>query len=180
MITVCNCPIPTALPDIITGSPCYENFGQIQRLVFWRSGYSLSVASAEIDSVWQDLLDDGIIAVTPYVSGATVAPGAAREYGGGNDTRNGIPIVLGSEYSVFDANLLRQRQEVIVELKKLVCEQLDVIFVNENLQLGYDERAGRVYGFPIAGLFVSDVSLLGYSEAQRNIIRFMLPANWSG
>jgi len=183
MITICICPVPTALPDVITGVPCYQNFGQIQKLVFWRRGnFIASVATAELETTWDALINsigNDKAVVSPFVSGASVTPGEARAYGSGNDVQNGIPIVIGSEFSVFEANILRYDQETITNLKKLACEQLDVIFINENGQFGFDNRGGAFYGFPISGFFVSDLSLPGYSEVGRNIIRFMLPSNWS-
>jgi hypothetical protein len=185
MITVCTCPVPTALPDIIDGAPCYENFGQIQKLVFWRRGKKIaSVATAEIEATWTARLASATAdkaVVSPFIGGASVVPGEARTYGGGNDTKDGIPIVLGSEASTFEARILRIQQEAIAAMKTLACEELDVVFINENGQFGWSDKDGNdtFYGFPIEGLFVSDLALPGYAEPNHNIVRFMLPSGWS-
>ena len=185
MITVCTCPVPTALPDVITGTPCYENFGQIQKLVFWRRGHSIvSVGTAELEATWTALLASttGSKAVpSPFLGGASVVAGEARTYGGGNDTLDGIEIILGSEASTFEGRILRYDQETITALKGLACEQLDVVLINENGQFGWNDADGddTFYGFPIEGLFVGDLNLPGYSEPNHNIIRFKLPSNWS-
>jgi len=185
MITVCTCPVPTALPDIVTGAPCYENFGQIQKLVFWRRGHSIvSVGTAEIEATWTALLASATAnkaVVSPFIGGASVVAGEARTYGGGNDTLDGIEIIMGSEASTFEARILRYDQETIAALKQLACEQIDVIFINENGQFGWSDLEGtdEFFGFPIEGLFVSDLNLPGYSEPNHNIIRFKLRSNWS-
>jgi hypothetical protein len=183
MITLCTCPVPTALPDVITGSLCYQNLGQIQKLIFWRRGnFIASVATAELETTWDTLLNsvgNDKAVVSPFISGAALTPGESRSYGGGNDVKDGIPIVLGGEASIFEANVLRYNQDTITNLKELMCEQLDVLFINENGQIGYNDISGVFYGFPISGLFVSDLALSCYSESNRNVIRFMLPSNWS-
>lgn len=184
MITVCACPVPTMLPDIIEATPCYENFGQIQKLVFWRRGNAFkATASGEVQAVWTAALastTDGKAVVSPFVSGASVVAGEARTYGGGNDTIDGIELILGSEASTFEAMVLRYDQDTIALLKELQCEVLDVIFINENGQFGYSDGGGSTFGgFPIEGLFVGDLNLPGYSEPNRNVIRFKLPSGWS-
>ena len=89
MITIC-CPLPTAIASVVTETTCPTNFGQIQKLIFWRHGNTLAAVScAETESVWTTLLaaaDDTKAIVTPFVSSATLTPGEARQYGGGNDT----------------------------------------------------------------------------------------------
>jgi hypothetical protein len=185
MITVCTCPVPTALPDIVTSAPCYENFGQIQKLVFWRRGKKIvSIGTAEIEATWTARLASATAdkaVVSPFIAGATVVPGEARSYGGGNDTKDGIPILLGGEASAFEARILRYDQETISLLKQLQCEELDVIFINENGQFGWSDKDGNdtFYGFPLEGFFVSDLALPGYAEPIHNMIRFMLPSGWS-
>jgi hypothetical protein len=182
MITVCTCPVPTALPDVVTDTPCYENFGQIQKLVFWRRGNSIaSVATAELEATWTALLASTTAAKavpSPFISGGIVTAGESRQYGSGNEVLDGIPIIVGSESSQFEAMILRYDQDTIATLKELQCEELDVIFINENGQFGYSDTDG-FSGFPIAGLFVSDLTLPGYSEVNRNAIKFMLRPGWS-
>lgn len=185
MITVCTCPVPTALPDIIDGAPCYENFGQIQKLVFWRRGNKIATPTALVtEATWTALLastTDNKAVVSPFIAAAVVTPGEPRSFGGGNDTLDGIPIILGSEASSFESRILRYDQPTIALLKQLACEQIDVILINENGQFGWRDADadGTVYGFPLEGFFVSDLALPGYAEPNHNMLRFMLPSGWS-
>ena len=185
MITVCTCPVPTALPDIIDGAPCYENFGQIQKLVFWRRGKKIATPTALVtEATWTALLASATAdkaVVSPFIAAAVVTPGEPRSYGGGNDTKDGIPIILGAEASAFESRILRYDQPTIALLKQLACEEIDVIFINENGQFGWRDADsdGTVYGFPLEGFFVSDLALPGYAEPNHNMLRFMLPSGWS-
>jgi hypothetical protein len=183
MITVCTCPVPTALPDVVTDVPCYENFGQIQKLVFWRRGKSIaSVATAELEAGWTALLASATAnkaVPSPFISGGSVVAGEPRQYGSGNEVLDGIPIMIGSEFSQFEGMILRYDQETVAALKELQCEELDVVFINENGQFGYSAVGGEFQGFPIAGFFVSDLTLPGYAEVNRNAIKFSLRPGWS-
>jgi len=185
MITVCTCPVPTALPDIIESAPCYENFGQIQKLVFWRRGKKIvSIGTAEKEATWTARLASATAdkaVVSPFIAGGVVTPGEPRTFGGGNDTKDGIPIILGAEASAFEARILRYDQETIAILKTLACEEIDVIFINENGQFGWSnlDNNDTFYGFPLEGFFVSDLALPGYAEPNHNLIKFMLPSGWS-
>jgi hypothetical protein len=139
MITVC-CPKSTTLASAVTTLyPCPQEFGQIQKLIFWRRGNTKTVASALQATTWTAMLT-ATGSTKALVAGFTigkVTPGDAREAGGGNETKNGIPVVIGSSPSVAEFMLIQQDQDVIKQLKKLHCEALDVIFVNENGQFAY-------------------------------------------
>lgn len=180
MITIC-CPLPTAIESILTAETCPVNFGQIQKLVFWRHGNTLAaVACAETESVWTTLLaaaDDTKAIVSPFTSGASLTPGEARSFGGGNDTLDGIEIILGSEPAVFTGRFLQYPTTTVARLKQLMCEDLDVIFVNENGQFGYRAVSGVFYGFHVRGMFVGDLSLPGYAEPLGNTITFKIPSS---
>lgn len=184
MLTTC-CPVPTVLASVVTAVPCPENFGQIQKLVFWRSGNTIgSVATAELEGTWTVLLaatGDTKALVSPFVAGASITPGEVRQYGGGNDTIDGVPIIMGSEPSVFEGRMLQYSQETISKLRALACEDLEVIFINENGEFGYRlSGTDDVAGFPIKGFFVSDMAVPGYAEPSYNSIRFMIPAGNMG
>jgi len=180
MITIC-CPLPTAIESILTEETCPINFGQIQKLVFWRHGQSIaSVATAIIEATWTTLLaaeDDTKAIVTPFTSGASLTPGEARSYGGGNDTLDGIELIIGSEPAMFTARFLQYPPSTVALLKDLMCEDLDVIFINENGQLGYRDISDVFYGFHVKGLFIGDLSLPGYAEPSGNTISFKIPSS---
>lgn len=179
MITIC-CPLPTAIASVVTKTTCPTNFGQIQKLIFWRHGNNLaSVSCAQTESVWTVRLSatgDTKAIVTPFVAGASLTPGEPRQYGGGNDTIDGIEIIIGSEPSVFTGKCLQITGAQVALLKALMCEDLDVIFINENGQFGYRAVSGVFYGFHVKGLFVGDMSLPGYAEPSGNTINFKIPS----
>ena len=180
MITIC-CPLPTAIESVLTEETCPVNFGQIQKLIFWRHGNSITtVACAEVEANWTTLLaavDDTKAITTPFTSGASLVPGEARSFGGGNDTLDGIELILGSEPAVFTGRCLQYPTATIALLKQLMCEDLDVVFVNENGQFGYKAYDDKFYGLHVKGLFVGDLSLPGYAEPSGNTISFKIPSS---
>lgn len=187
MITVC-CPKSTTLSSAVTVlHPCPSEFGQIQKLIFWRRGNEWnSVASALISTNWTTVLT-ATGSTKALVAGFTigkVTAGEAREAGGGNEGKNGIPVVIGSQPSVCEFMLIQQDQDVIKALKKLQCEALDVVFVNENGQFGYLDivyggSTGGFYGIPVQGLSVGDLEFGDFDGKDQNKLKFYLPPNWS-
>ena len=89
MATTVGCPVPTYLDGIVTSTtlnPCPMNIGQIQRLIFWRAGNSIPIASVITSSKWTTLAaaTGATKAVfSPYVGNVQFAVGDARSFGGG-------------------------------------------------------------------------------------------------
>ncbi len=183
-ITVCQCPISTTLSSVVTSlSSCKLEFGQIQKLIFWRHGQSLSAAASAVSSsVWTVKLTatgNSKAVVSPMVS-LIIPPTEVREVGSGNDVLNGIPITIGTLSIKCEGHIWETAQTAIANLKKLGCENLDVLFINENNQLGYSLEAGKVKGFNIGtSLFVSDVGMGSYTDGTKNMFHFFLPGGWS-
>lgn len=180
-----TCPVPTCLGSI-TAITCPEDFGQIQKLIFWRSGNSIATdVLVKTQSTWTTLkaaADSTKAVVTPFLSGLTTEIGKAKEFGSGNDVRNGIPIVVGSDPTKVTVKLYEYPQQTIRDLKALMSESLlEVILVNENGWFGMRKTAAGVinYGFPIQSFFVSDKNLGGFDQPDHNELSFQLPANWS-
>jgi hypothetical protein len=172
---------------VTTLYPCKAEFGQIQKMIFWRRGNKIaSVATAIVATTWTTLLTatgNTKAIVTSFVVGK-VTPGEAREAGGGNESIDGIADVVGLNPSVFEGYLKQQDQDVIKALKKLACEVLDVILINENGAFGYldIQYAGTgtgFYGVPVGGLSIGDLEFGDFDGEDRNKIKFSLPANWS-
>jgi len=186
-ITTC-CPKATYLSSAVTSlNPCPVEFGQIQKLIFWRRGQKIvSLATALKSTTWTTLLTatgDTKALVCGYVIGK-VTPGEPREAGGGNETKDGIPVVIGQNPSAAEFMAIEFDQDVIKALKKLQCEALDVLFINENGQFMYADTlyggtASGFYGFPVAGLSVNDLEFGDFDGKDQNKIKFYLPANWS-
>ena len=187
-LTIC-CPAGTYLESAVTTlNPCPSDVGQIQKLVFWRTGNSIaSVATAIISTTWTSLLtatDATKALVSPFVHNPDIPSGDPREYGGGNETRYGAPLRKGGQSPVLTFTMLAEDQDAIASLKKLRCEALDVIFINEANQFVYSDTQYGVagfWGFEIVpnSLFVSDKKIGGFEEYDANIIQFNLKPNWS-
>jgi hypothetical protein len=186
-ITTC-CPKSTTLASAVTVlHPCPVEFGQIQKLIFWRRGNKIaSLATALISTTWTTLLTatgNTKALVVGFVIGK-VTPGDPREAGGGNETKDGIPVVIGQNPSTAEFMAIQFDQDVIKQLKKLQCEALDVVYVNENGQFMYADTVyggttGGFYGFPVAGLSVNDLEFGDFDGKDQNKIKFFMPANWS-
>lgn len=186
-ITTC-CPKSTTLASAVTVLyPCPSEFGQIQKLIFWRRGNKIaSLATALMSTTWTTLLT-ATGATKALIAGFTIGkitPGEAREAGGGNETKNGIPVVIGPQPSVGEFMLIQFDQDVIKQLKKLQCEALDVVMVNENGQFMYaDTLFGGTttgfYGFPVQGLSVGDLETGDFDGKDQNKLKFYLVPNWS-
>ena len=184
--TIC-CPTPTAIESAVTTLyPCRSDVGQIQKIVFWRTGNSIaSEATAIISTTWTTLLaatGDTKAVVTPFVANVELPVSEPREFGGGNETIDGTAIYKGGQSSPFTGVFYMEDQDVIKSLKQLECETLDVILINESNQFVYSDGGGTtVNGFKVSrgSLFVSDKSIGGYDVPDQNAIRFMLQPNWS-
>ena len=184
-LIVC-CPPPTAMSSAVTVlNNCANDVGQVHKMIFWRRGnYIASIATAILEATWNTLAaadDDTKAIFSPFVANVELPFSEPREFGGGNETRRGAPIRKGSQPSQVTASLYQEDQDVIANLKKLHCEAIDVLFVNEANQLIYDNRSGAVYGFEIVkGSFnVSDKGFGGLEDADVNIMTFNLKPDWS-
>lgn len=194
---LCSCPQGAAL-DNLPITDCPESLGQLQKVAFQRvysapgvkNGFDLDVAEDPEDPTqlasWTPYVsatDSTKVVVSPYLHGPTSEPGAAREYGGGNETVGGIPIIVGREPSTMTTQLIQQPQAVIEALKSYQCENIGVYLIDE-----YGRIAGLVddhenptfFGpIPIASLFVGDKMLGGLEEADRNELIWRFFPNWS-
>jgi hypothetical protein len=178
------CPVPTAVASAVTTlNPCPTDIGQIQKLVFWRAGNSIaSEATALISSTWTTLLaatGSTKAIVTPFLGNPTFEGGEPREFGGGNETRDGIPHRKGEEPMQFTAAIQQAAQSVVKTMKDWSCENLEVMFIGEGNQLFYRLDGSAVEGFPIRSLFVSSLMPGGFTDDDANQISFYLPPNWS-
>lgn len=203
MITNC-CPAATALPTV-PAETCAQNFGQIQKIIFQRiystgstrnsiTGVTTGTATtgdATLLASWTALkakTDGEKIAVSPFIENPADDGGDARTYGGGNETLNGIEIVIGSNPVNFTCRLNGKEQNIIAELKKLQCEalanNLGVYLVNENGQI-----EGQVIAtasttktwapIPIQKLFVGDKHHGNWDGPDYNDLQFSFVPGYS-
>ena len=184
MSTRICCPIPTYIPSAVTSTTgCAQDVGQVQKFIFWRRDNNTTVASAITSTYWSTALvatGDTKAVVSPFIGNPELEPGDPREFGGGNETINGIPIIKGSEASVFSGRFYQEDQDTITTMKQWSCEKIDVLMINENNQLIYDDRGGSaVYGFPLESLNIKDLKLGGFIDADYNDFSLRLVPDWS-
>lgn len=190
----CKCPAATSLTSI-PAVTCAESFGQIQKVAFQRltsNGTKNSFTNATpIGTLasWSSLLtaaDSTKIVVSPFIQAPTNEPGAARTFGGGNETLNGEEEIIGREPSTFTAVLRRIPQSVIKVMKELQCEaqshNLGVYLFDENgnIEAIQDETTlTTYYPIPISSLFISDKGHGGLEAPDSNNIQWSFGPNYS-
>lgn len=194
-MAICKCPAAAALPNI-PNFKCAESFGQIQKVAFQRlyksTGEKNSFkadAGIEKKASWTPLLaaaDDTKIVISPYIQAPTAEAGAARTFGGGNETLGGVEEVIGREPTTFTAVLRRVPQKIIKVLKQLQCESdsqnLGVYLFDENGNIGALQEGTKVttyYPIPIRSLFFSDKTLGGLEAPDSNNVQWSFLPNWS-
>lgn len=183
------------MPDIPV-SNCPESFGQIQKVAFQRlyksTGEKNSFktdAGIEKKASWTPLLsadDDTKIVISPYIQAPTAEAGAARTFGGGNETLGGVEEIVGREPTPFTGVMRKLPQKIIKALKELQCESwgdnLGVYLFDENGAIGaiQDAKAATThYPIPIRSLFIGDKTLGGYEAPDSNNIQWAFLPNWS-
>lgn len=183
------------MPDIPV-SNCPESFGQIQKVAFQRlyksTGEKNSFTTTEgigKKASWTPLLsadDDTKIVISPYIQAPTAEAGAARTFGGGNETLGGVEEIVGREPTPFTGVMRKLPQKIIKALKELQCESwgdnLGVYLFDENGAIGAIQDAKTAtthYPIPIRSLFIGDKTLGGYEAPDSNNIQWAFLPNWS-
>lgn len=194
MALSCACPAAAALPTIPKFG-CSEGFGQIQKIAFQRLTTSDGVNKFDNTNAigtlasWTSLLtanDSTKIVISPFVENPTQDGGDARTYGGGNDTLGGVSKIIGSEPTTLTVQLRDVPQNVIKELKKLMCEaqngNLGVYLFDDNgrIEAIQDETTATThYPIPIRALFVGDKIHGGLENPDSNTMSFQFTPNYS-
>lgn len=199
---ICECPVGT-LP-CWAEEVCPDGFGQIQKVgfsaLFDEGGnrnafHGTAESPAVADPItalasWTAKIaatDNTRIVISPYVYNPVADAGAARTYGGGdNTTLSGIEEVIGRDSTPFTAVLRQISQKTVKEMKKLQCfaqlQNLGVYLIDENGQIGaiQDETTPTTYyPIPITSFFVGDKTLGGYEARDSNTIQWAFLPNWS-
>lgn len=193
MIT-CQCPQSAAL-QTIPANGCPESFGQIQKVAFQRLSKDngeknafTSNAAIGLKASWTALMaanDSTKVVISPYIQAPTTEAGAARTFGGGNETLGGVETIIGREPTAFTGVMRSVAQAVIKAMKSLQCEA-----INDNLGVYlFDENGnicavkgtteGTYYPIPIRSLFVGDKSFGGLEEPDSNAIQWSFLPNYS-
>lgn len=194
MIT-CKCPAATSLPDIPAVN-CSESFGQIQKVAFQRlvkddgtkNSFTTTKAIGMLAS-WTPLLsaaDSTKVVISPYIQAPTNEAGAARTFGGGNETLGGIEEIIGREPNAFTGVIRKVPQTVIKAMKEMQCDalagNLGVFLFDENghIEAIQDSTTPTTYyPIPILAFFVGDKTHGGLEAPDSNAIQWVFPPNYS-
>lgn len=190
----CKCPAATAITSI-PAITCPESFGQIQKVAFQRifsSGTTKNqfatatkITALASWTAFKAAADSTKIVISPYVEAPTAEAGAARTFGGGNESLNGIEEIIGREPTPFSAVIRRAPQSVIKAIKELQCESavhnLGVYLFDELGRIGAIKGSGDddFFPIPVESLFVGDKTLGGLEAPDNNAISWSFKPNWS-
>lgn len=191
----CSCPAASALTTI-PAQGCAESFGQIQKVAFQRlktdagaKNSFTTTADIKLKASWTALLtatDSTKIVVSPYIQAPTVESGAARTFGGGNETLGGVEMVIGREPTPFTGAMRVVAQSVIKAMKDLQCEaaadNLGVYLFDENgnvCAVQDETTATTFYPIPIRSLFIGDKTFGGLEAPDSNPIQWSFLPNYS-
>lgn len=190
----CPCPANAALTTI-PAQGCAQSFGQIQKVAFQRlqSAGTKNSFNAEaaigVKASWtakMSAADSTKIVISPYIQAPNVEAGAARTFGGGNETLGGVEQIIGREPTPFTGVIRAVRQQVIKAMKELQCEaqadNLGVYLFDENGNICAVQDATTAttfYPIPIRSLFVGDKSFGGLEAPDSNAIKWTFLPNYS-
>lgn len=185
----CGCPAGAHLADLNIAD-CKESLGQIQKVIIQRvynsAGVKNKMAAEDIKSKTKmaalaSAADGSKIIISPYIQNPATEPGAARTFGGGNQTLGGIEIVIGREPTAFSGVIYQESQATIKTLKSYSCENIGVYLIDENGNIGaLKEDDGEDYmPIPVGKFFVGDKNLGGFEEPDSNSIEWNFFPNWS-
>lgn len=185
----CGCPAGAHLADLDIAD-CKEGLGQVQKFVLQRIyktvGEMNSVSDPTKKASWTSLFSaaDGTkTIISPYIQGPTTEPGAARTFGGGNQTLGGIEIIIGREPTTFSAVMYQEKQKTIATMKKYMCENVGVYLIDEggNIACTVDDLDSptKYMPIPIGRFFVGDKKLGGFEEPDSNSVEWSFFPNWS-
>lgn len=187
----CGCPVGSSL-ETLKDQQCKSSFGQIQKLLFQRRtdghGALNLIAAADIVKkvTWEGLIgaaDDTAVTVSPELSNPETEPGAARTFGGDNQTAGGIQIIVGREATQFTGAFYELDQSIIKTMKSYQCEDLTVYFVDEYGNIGCiahtSGNSTSYSGVPVKSFFIGDKDFGGLTDPDSNTISFNMLPNWS-
>lgn len=194
MGTICACP-PSASLTTIPVVDCPEDFGQIQKIAFQRlykadgtkNGFTMPDDDIKLKANWTASLaatDSTKITISPYVQAPTAEPGAARTFGGGNDTLGGIEEVVGSEPTPFTGVFRKIPQSIIKIMKDYKCEyELGVYLFDQDGAIAAIQNGStgtETYSpIPIQAFFLSDKGFGGLENPDYNNLQWSFPPGYS-
>lgn len=182
-----TCPLPAAIGDI-TPVTCAENFGQIVKIAFQRTGNTFTDITDETE--WDTALaasDATKISITPFCENVLIPAGELITEGGDdNTTLFGQPIAVGKgsiqptgRFRGLPAQTKRDLEKYIAEAS--VYGNLGVYLINEFGQVIGSESTKAVTAdpFPISNFFISDVDSQGFNTNNFNNFSWTFRGGWS-
>lgn len=183
----CGCPAGAHLADLNI-EECKESLGQIQKVIIQRVYKSTgeknmipanSIKTKTSLSSLASAADGTKIVISPYIQNPTTEPGAARTFGGGNQTLGGIEIVIGREPTTFSGIIYQESQATIKTMKEYSCETIGVYLIDENGNIGALKEDDNYMPIPVGKFFIGDKKLGGFEEPDSNTIEWNFFPNWS-
>lgn len=188
-LLICGCADANDPLGDILHSDCQENFGQIQKYIFRKSGQPDIIVATDDPSLlatWTALLtatDGTKVVTTPLIAKPEFGGGEQETFGTGNDVIGGIPLSTGTSATTVDGVLYNAKATVISSLKPLQCPTLEVFMVNERGQMACHsdnpDSPTVISGFPIHSLWIGDKKPGGFNAPDTHAFKFSMPQGWS-
>lgn len=193
MIT-CDCLNSQSVLPTIPKYDCFTTMGQIQKIAFQMLRHpatgnfnSMTYDDAELLATWQPLLaatDATKIVMSPFIEAPTSEVNTPIEFGGGNDTIDGIPYIVGYEPVQFTGMFRGANQERIAALKKLSCfslaRNLGVYLIDSNGSIEcINDGNDNLSPIPIYAFSVSDKGHGGKDQFDWNAFSWRFKENYS-
>jgi hypothetical protein len=180
---LCSCPVGTAIDDI-TAYTCPVDVREIQKIAFWRTGNHIDTVALLITlATWTTMksaADGTHVVVTPFLNNPRFEGGDVITFGGGTETRNGNPEVVGMNPTKFTINAIHWSSAQKRNMKDLMCEQLDAIFINNEGKFIHTLATGGIIveGFPVQSFYISDRKVGNRITPDLFEISFTLAEGW--
>jgi hypothetical protein len=185
------CPKPTALTTV-EKLTCNENFGQIQRLLIQRAGFTFTAPASDIALLasWTPLfiaVGDTKVISTPYLENFII-PRAEKisEGGGDNTTIDGREITLGAGaitasgvFAGVPAAIVKQLKAILLEADgSLVAYPINQYGKIIGIALDPLNPGDEVTGIPIYSPWVSDMGNDGLNTRDKGDFSIALDYGW--
>ncbi len=197
MANGCNCPKSTAIGDV-DPTTCPEDLGQLQRVAFIRAGQlkfdTVTPANNIPATISTDLVteeaayktlklatDDTHLVFLPLFGGDPLfTPGDENTFGGNdNSTLNGAVYHEGFNPDTFTARFDQLTAQQTAQIRELKCEDLEVIFVNDEGKIIFLRDGDNLQGFPLASVAtLAGRNVNGFGTRDGNAFKFQLFHGW--
>ena len=124
--------------------------------------------------------DDTKVIKTPLIGGdSAITAGAPITFGGGdNSTRNGETLVNGYNPADGTARFDSLSAAQISAMKRLRCEDLEIIPINDAGQMLVKKVNDKATGFPVSNFDLGPKNNAGYGTRDSNVLTFQIDEDW--